>query len=65
MSAKLFYNLLEAAKWIGISRPTLYLYLKQFPPQKIGGHPVLTHEQVKAIKAERRKINGKSNNGKK
>lgn len=50
-------NLTKAAKKIGISRPTLYKYLKRFKPVEYGGRPTLTVEQVRAIKSER---NGKT-----
>ena len=56
-----FYNLSDAAEKIGISRQTLYeTYLEDYKPVRIAGHPVLTAEQVKAIKAEvKRRRNNK------
>jgi predicted site-specific integrase-resolvase len=53
-------NLTEVAEFVGISRPTLYKYLDrpEYKPEMVAGHPTLTREQAKAIKAERRK-NGK------
>lgn len=51
-----YYNLKDAAKAIGISRRALYkFYLKSYKPDRIGGHPVLTHIQILEIRAERRK----------
>lgn len=59
--AQELFTISQAAKKIGISRPTLYVYLKQiqYQPLKIAGLPLLSAEQVKQIKAERRaKKNG-------
>lgn len=49
------FNLSKAAVKIGISRPTLYKYLKrpEYKAVVFGGRPTLTLNQVKAIKAER------------
>lgn len=59
-------NLSKAAKMIGISRPTLYHYLKmpQYKPTEYGGRPTLTKVQVEMIKLERRH-KAKSRNGRK
>lgn len=62
MSAQPYYNLRAAAKEIGISPQTLYdTYLPYYRPRRLGGHPLLSAQQVAAIKAEvRKRRNGKS-----
>jgi Bacterial regulatory protein, Fis family. len=55
------YNLTDAAKEIGISRRALYkFYLKRYKPTYIGGNPILSYDQIKAIRAERRQRNRKT-----
>lgn len=56
-----YYNLRAAARLIGISPQTLYdTYLPYYRPRRLGGHPLLSAQQVAAIKAEvRKRRNGK------
>jgi hypothetical protein len=48
------FTISQAAKAIGISRPTLYKYLDRYKPKKVAGFPVLSASQVEAIKSERK-----------
>jgi predicted DNA-binding protein (UPF0251 family) len=50
------FTISEAAKQIGISRPTLYRYLSkpEYKPKTVAGFPVLSATQINGIRAERR-----------
>ncbi len=58
--AETVYTLTDAARMIGISRPTLYKYLdrEEYRPAITANYPTLTKVQIAGIKKER---NGKSN----
>jgi len=53
------FTLSDAAKMIGISRPTLYKYLErpEYKPTITATYPTLTRSQINEIKRER---NGKT-----
>jgi predicted DNA-binding protein (UPF0251 family) len=59
------FTISEAAREIGISRPTLYKYLDKpkYKPKTVAGFPVLSAAQVDGIRAERKAIkkNGAKN----
>lgn len=55
MTQELF-TISEAARELGISRPTLYRYLDKpkYVPKLVAGFPVLSSAQVDGIRAERK-----------